>query len=126
MAQLTDYAERRVIDYLYNNTECYIGLLSTTPDDTGAGTEVTTSTSSGVRQPSTFPTAAGTGGQVTNASAINFGTANTTFTIAGFAIYDAATAGNMLSYGIPPGAPITVGAGSTVSFAAGALAANIA
>lgn len=57
----------------------------------------------------------------TNANAINFNAATTSWgTITAFGIYDATTAGNLLFWGDLSASKL-VGAGDTVSFAAGAI-----
>jgi hypothetical protein len=126
MSELTDYAERQVLDYLFNNPECYIGLYSALPTDAGGGTEVTTTIRVAGRVASTFAAAAGTTGVIANASIVDFGAAAGGATVVGFGIFDAATAGNLLAYSPLDGGSATIAAGNLVSFAVGALTATIA
>lgn len=114
----------------------YVALLTTNPsDDAGTGlVESTTAVWTNYARASianaTGSWAAPAGGTtspqtVSNAVAISFGTATTTAneTISGFAIYDAATAGNLKFWGAF-GTPPVVQNGDPVSFAIGALVVN--
>ena len=97
----TDYLENKVLDHTFRNTAytspttVYVGLFTTATTDAGGGTEV--SGGSYARQAATFDAAAS--GATDNSSAIDFPTATASWgTVTHFAIFDAASAGNMLAH----------------------------
>lgn len=112
----------------------YVALLTTNPtDETGTGlVEVSTANwtnyarvgvASGSAQ---WNAPSGTAPrQISNVNAINYGTATTTgnVTVTGFALYDAASAGNFKDWAAFSPSQI-VQNGDPVSFAAGALVIN--
>ncbi|MGU3387302.1 hypothetical protein ACLBYG_22520 [Methylobacterium sp. D53M] len=102
----------------------YFALFNGDPTDAGTGgTEVTTSVRAAGRVAGTY--GAPSGKSMTNGSAVSFGNAaNAVANVTHFAVFDAATGGNMLgsnSLGSGAGA---ISSGAAVSFAAGALTWN--
>jgi hypothetical protein len=96
-------------------TAWYIALFNVTPTSAGGGTEV--ATGSYVRQPVTF--APPTLGATSNASPVNFPVPSLDWGyLPGVALFDAATTGNMLYFGVL-GTPRTVYAGEDLYFPAG-------
>lgn len=95
----------------------YLALYTDLPytDDTHYGTEVTGG--SYARQTVTWTTTTSTR---SNSAAVNF-TSMPSTTVAGLALLDASTAGNMYFYVDLSGSPITVTAGSTQTFAISSL-----
>jgi hypothetical protein len=121
----TDFAENKVLDHMtgkatWGAVTCYVGLFTAAPSDAGGGTEVTGG--SYARK----ATAAGdwnsaSGGSTSNLNPITFVTATGSWgTVTHFALFDAASAGNMLRWAAL-GASKTIGTGDTASFAGGAL-----
>lgn len=101
-------------------TTVYVGLFNGDPTDAGTGgTEVTTT----VRTAGRVAVAYGTVGSksMTNSAAVSFGAAAAGATITHFAIFDAASAGNMLGSNALGSGAGAVTTGTTVSFASGAL-----
>ena len=128
MAGLSDYAENALGNALLRNTAftspttVYVGLLTATPSDSAAGTEV--SGNAYARQAVTFgaPSPAGT---FANSGVVNFPAATPAQwgTIVAVAIYDASSAGNMLL-----GSALTpnqvVGVNGVLSFPVGSIVAT--
>jgi hypothetical protein len=115
MGSKSDYLENKFLDWLLRGqtftapTTTYIGLFTANPTDAAGGTEVaggsyarvavTSSLANWDGTQSTGSTAAssGTGGQTSNNNAITFPAPTANWgVITGMAIFDAATAGNML------------------------------
>lgn len=143
MAAMTDYLENRIIDWLFRGQTftppagLHMGLLTAAPSDSAAGTEVTGNNYSRVNLAPSLANWAGTQaagsttastgntGTTSNNSAINFPTPSASWgTVTHFAIYDAASAGNMLFYGALTISK-TINQNDTVSFAAAALTVQI-
>ena len=103
MAGLTNYLEDKIWNHVFGSTtytrptNWYVGLLTATPSDSAAGTEV--SGGSYARQVCAF-TITGTGtAEAKNTSAITFPTATADWGIIGWVgIYDALTSGNLVAY----------------------------
>ena len=103
MAGLTNYLEDKIMNHVFGSTtftkptNWYVGLLTASPSDSAAGTEV--SGGSYARQVCAF-TITGTGtAQAANTSAITFPTATADWGIVGWiGIYDAASSGNLIAY----------------------------
>ena len=75
----------------------YSALFTVIPSATTAGTEVTNASSGYTRVATTFCTAGVTvNGQMVNTGAVTFVTAAAGYTIVGWGLFDAITAGNML------------------------------
>lgn len=140
---LTDYLENKVIDWLFRGqtftppATIYVALYTTSCNDAGGGTEVSTSgtgyaraavTSSlanwaGTQSAGSTTASSGTGGQTSNNNAITIGSATTTAwgTVTHFALMDASTAGNMLICQALTASKTINGGDALPSFAAGAL-----
>jgi len=103
MAGLTNYLEDKIMNHVFGGTtytkptNWYVGLLTATPSDSAAGTEV--SGGSYARQVCAF-TITGTGtAQAANTSAITFPTATADWGIVGWiGIYDAVSGGNLVAF----------------------------
>lgn len=126
MSQLSDYLENALINEVLRNTNytppatVYLALFTTATTDAGGGTEVTGG--SYARQAITF--GAPSNGTSTNTGAVSFSNMPAA-TVTHAAIMDASTAGNMLFHGALT-ASKTVGAGDTLTFAAGDISAALA
>jgi hypothetical protein len=123
MAGFSDYTENKVLDLLRGvaftpPSGLYVALYSAAPSDAGGGTEVTTTIRTAGRPAATFGAAAA--GAISNTALVDFGASAGAATVTHFALFDAASAGNMLAW-----APVTVSlaitAGIVVSFPVAAL-----
>lgn len=129
MASFSDYTENKVLDHVVGKTAftmptAHVALFTAAPSDAGGGTEVTGGAYARVATSGATWTAA-TGGATDNAAAINFPTPTASWgTVTHFALFDAATAGNMLAWA-PLATSQAIGSGNTVSFAIGALDINL-
>jgi hypothetical protein len=99
MGTKSDYAENKVLDHLLGTTaltmptQVYIALMSVTPSDGSAGTELTGN--GYARQAANFGAAAS--GAAANTNLITFTASGGAWSaVAGLAIMDALTAGNVL------------------------------
>tara|TARA_R110000824_G_scaffold6922_3_gene31720 strand:+ start:4158 stop:4571 length:414 start_codon:yes stop_codon:yes gene_type:complete len=103
MAGLTNYLEDKIMNHVFGSTtftkptNYYVGLLTATPSDSAAGTEV--SGGSYARQVCAF-TITGSGiAEAKNTSAITFPTATADWGIVGWVgVYDALSSGNLVAY----------------------------
>jgi hypothetical protein len=139
MSAMSDYLENKLVDHLFRAqtlsapATLHIGLLTAAPSDSGGGTEVSGNnysrvsvTSSlanwaGTQSAGSTVASSGTGGQTSNNASITFATPSGTWgTVSHFAIYDAASGGNLLFHGSLSIAK-TINQGDTVSFPAGSL-----
>lgn len=150
MTAMTDFMENKIIDWLLRAqaigitgasaaagtgpTTLYVGLLTATPTDSTAGTEVSGNAYARVAVTSSLANWAGTQGAATTVA--SSGTTGTTSNnavvtfptptpagwgvVVAFGIYDASAAGNLLIYSALT-ASKTINAGDAVSFAAGSL-----
>lgn len=101
-------------------TSVYVALFNGDPTDAGtSGTEVTTTIRTAGRVAVTYGTVASK--SMSNSAVVNFGNAASGATITHFAIFDAASAGNMLGSNALTSGSGAVAAGAAVSFAVGAL-----
>jgi hypothetical protein len=119
----SDYLENKILDHLRGTSYTapgglYVALYSVAPTDAGGGTEVTTTIRTAGRVAATF--GAASGGSISNSALVDFGASAGSATIVAFAVFDAASAGNMLFYG-PVTTSLAITAGINVSFAIGAL-----
>lgn len=101
MAEFTNYLENKLLDHVLNNTSftspttVYVGLFTTAPTDSSAGTEV--SGGSYARQVLSVSTASE--GVVTSDADVTFPQATASWgTIVALGIHDADTSGNLLMY----------------------------
>jgi hypothetical protein len=97
----SNYLENKVLGHVFGATPytapatLYVGLFTSSPGETGSGTEV--SGGSYARQTIAFTV---TGSQASNTAAVEFPTATASWgTITFAAIYDALSGGNLLAYG---------------------------
>lgn len=101
----TDYLEDKVLKHVFTNTAytapttIHIGLFTAAPSDTGGGTEVST-VSTGYTRQTVALTVSGTNPTLaTNGSAVEWSAATASWgTITHIALFDAASAGNMLAW----------------------------
>jgi hypothetical protein len=138
MASLSDSTINKLIDFYFRGvtvtppTTLYAALFTVAPTKAGGGTEVAggsyarvglactatnwaaTNAAGSTASPST-----GTSDQTSNNAAITFPTSTASWgTIVACGLYDAATGGNLVSFG---SLSATIGSGVTPSFAAAAL-----
>lgn len=122
MASFSDYLENAVLNHVFRNTalpspaSVHMALFTVAPTDAGGGTEV--ATGGYARQPVTF--GAPSGGAIANSSAVSFTASGANFgDVVAVALFDAASAGNMLAWHTITTA--TVNDGDTLEFAIGDL-----
>jgi hypothetical protein len=136
---MSDYLENKLVDHLFRTTSfskpaaLHIGLLTAAPSDSSAGTEVSGGAYARVQrdpldanweatQGGTTGASSGTGGLTQNVAALTFPTPTANWgTVTHLAIFDAATAGNMLMYGTLANAKTINNGDPAPSFAAGQL-----
>lgn len=130
MSGKSSYLEDKLLGWIKGTqmptppTGVYVALFNGDPTDLGTGgTEVTTTVRTAGRVAATFGTitANTTGDTEANTAIVDFGNAAAGATFTHFALFDAASAGNMLYSAALTGGTQTVSAGTDVSFAAGAL-----
>lgn len=129
MGSFSDYAEKKTLDHLLGKTAfpmptAYIALSTADPTDAGTGMAEPSGGSYARKATTGTDWNAATGASPatsTNATALSFPQATADWgTITHFAIFDAATDGNMLVHGaLTDGRDVL--SGDTVSFQAGAL-----
>ena len=128
MSAMSNYLETKVLDYVLRNTAdwapaaIYLALHTADPAEDASGAEV--SGGSYARQAITFNAAHATAGTIDNSSAEEF-TTMPAVTVSHIGVWDAASSGNLLFYGAVT-ASKAVGAGDTISLAAGALVITLA
>lgn len=154
MAAFTDFMENKIIDWLFRAqaigitgasagagsgpTTLYVGLLTATPTDSTAGTEVSGGSYARVsvtsalgawdntQAASSAAVSSGTGGTTRNQGTITFPAPTANWgTITGFGIYDASTAGNLLIYAALATSKTVNNGDAAPSFAANALTFQI-
>ena len=103
MGSKADFLENKLLDHVLRNTlytqaaTVYSALFTVIPSDSTGGTEVTNASSGYTRGATTFVTAgATTAGSTQNSGAVTFVTAAAAYTIVGWGLMDAITAGNLL------------------------------
>jgi hypothetical protein len=134
MAAFSDYLENALVNHLLRATSLtapsnvYVSLHTADPTDAGTGTEVSGNDYARVTVSTTGQWDAPSNGATANTNAITFPTPTPSGwgSVSHFAIWDAATTGNMLFHAALTGGPKTINAGDTVSFAAGALTVTLA
>lgn len=125
MAGFSNYAEEMVLDHIvgkasFTMPSVWVALSTTEPQEDGTGV---TEPSDGYVRKSTAAAdwEDAVGGAIQNANDITFAEASGSWgSITHFALYDAASGGNMLAYSIL-GAAKTISSGDTPKFAAGDL-----
>ena len=101
----SDYLEDKVLKHVFTNTAytapttLYVGLFTVAPTDAGGGTEVSTVGSNYARQSMAFTVSGTNPTQAVNSANVEWGTAASSWgTIVAAAVFDAASAGNMLAW----------------------------
>ena len=126
MGAFSNYMEEKIVEHFLRNNPItppatiYIGLFESNPGEGNTGTE--TSYVGYARQPSTW-TPIDSNGQTKNTGAVTFpanGNSAASVTITHLALFDSATAGNMLLYA-QLSSPKTLSPGDVLSFAANAI-----
>ena len=98
----------------------FVALFNGDPTDAGTGgTEVTTSVRAAGRVAATF--GAVSGKSMANSAAVSFGSAASGTTVTHFAIFDAATGGNMLGSNALSSGAGALASGASFSFPVGSL-----
>jgi len=123
---LSQYAQAKILaltlqgtapNFTFPSGGLYVALFTTEPTDTSAGTEVSGGSYARVQAQWTTPTQNATSGAYCAPTAdIVFPTATANWgTIVGFALFDAATAGNMIYYGSVPSQSVPSGVTCTLA-----------
>jgi hypothetical protein len=130
MAQLSDYAEKLILDWLLTGgsaprpTAVYLALFTTPTDDAGGGTEIVGN--GYARETITVAAASSPGGQTNNAAELIFTAEGGNWgTITHIAIYDVVTGGNSLFHG-PLNAPVNITDTNSLLFPIGDLIFTLA
>jgi len=135
MSAMSDYLEKALNDHVLGGGDytrpgtVYVALFTAAPSDSGGGTEATGGSyarASVTNNSTNWPGATSGTGVKSNGTAITFTTATGDWgTVTHFAIFDAASGGNMLYWGALT-ASRTVLNGDTFQFAIGALTITFA
>lgn len=135
MSAMSDYLEGQLIAHIFRTasftkpTVLAVGLFTAAPTDAGGGTEVTGgSYARATLNPLDANWAAPSAGNgvTSNSSTITFATPTAGWgLVTHFAIFDAASAGNLLFWGALTTSK-TINSGDTVSFPAGSLTITLA
>jgi hypothetical protein len=105
MGGFSDYWENKILDHIfgkgsYTPPTIHVGLSTADPTDTGSGLTEPSGSGYARVQTSVSDWNAASNGSLENSNDINFAQATGNWgTITHFALFDAATAGNMLAYG---------------------------
>ncbi len=105
MSGFADYWENEILDHLfgkgnYTPPTIYVGLSTAEPNDDGSGLAEPSGNSYARAQTAPSDWNAASGGSLDNAGDITFPAATGSWgTITHFALFDAATGGNLLAYG---------------------------
>jgi len=99
----SNFLETKLLDHVFGDTAytapgtLYLGLHTSNPAEDDSGTEVSTSGTAYARQTVAFTTS---GDTTSNTAAVEYPTATASYgTVSHVGVYDASTAGNLLSYG---------------------------
>jgi len=99
----SNFLETKLLDHVFGDTAytapgtLYLGLHTSDPAEDDSGTEVSTSGTAYARQTVAFTTS---GDTTSNTAAVEYPTATASYgTVSHVGVYDASTAGNLLSYG---------------------------
>jgi hypothetical protein len=123
MGSKTDYLESKLLNHVLRNeaytsaATVYSALFTVIPSDSTAGTEVTTASSGYTRLATTFSTSSGSGASY-NATQRTFATAAAGYTVVGWGLLDAATAGNLLYWATVTTLAIAIGDQATFAVSA--------
>ena len=130
MAEMSDYLENKILDYVLRNTAdwaptaVYTALHTADPADDESGAEVSAGGYTYARQQTAFDAAHATTG-VTQNTNIETWTNLPACTVSYIGIWDAATSGNLLFHTAVTSAK-TVADGDTISVAVGAITVTLA
>jgi len=131
MAGFSNYTQNAILNWLKGTdmpeapAALYVALFNGDPTDTGSGgDEVTTDIRTAGRLAATFGSITGNT-SIANSAEVDFGAAAGGETVSHFAIFDAASGGNMLGSNALASSQ-TVVAGNLVKFAIGALTITVA
>ena len=129
MAEMSNYLENALINATLRNTTftspatVYVSLWTTDPTDAGSGTEVSTVSTSYVRQSVTF--GAPSNGASLNTTAVEFPQATASYgTVGWIGINDAVSSGNLL-YHSPLTTSKTIDTGDIFKIAIGSLSVTL-
>jgi len=128
MAEMSDYLEKKVLDYVLRDTAdwapsaVYLALHTADPLDAGSGAEV--SGGSYARQACAFDAAHATGGNTANTDAETFANMPAC-TVTHIGVWDASSSGNLLFHTAVTTSKAVL-AGDTISVAAGAVTITLA
>ena len=145
MSSATNYLENKIVDWLFRGqafappATLYVALFTAAPSDAGGGTEVTGGAYArvavassladwaGTQSAGSVVASTGTGGQTSNNAPITFPAPTANWgSVTHFAIFDAASGGNMLFWA-PLTAAKTINNGDAApAFPAGTLLATVA
>jgi len=126
----SDYLELKVLDHVFGKAAyvmptAYVGLSTADPLDTGVGLAEPVGGAYARVATAAIDWNAAAAGAINNANALTFPAATASWgTISHFAVFDAATAGNLLASGVLTVAK-AVGTGDTVKFDVGQLSATL-
>ena len=126
MGGFSDYWENKILDHIfgkgsYTPPTIYVGLSTADPTDDGSGLAEPGGNAYARVQTSASDWNAASNGSLDNAGDITFTQATGSWgTISHFALFDAATAGNMLAHGVLSQSK-TIGNSDTAIFEAGDL-----
>ena len=129
----SDYLEDKVLDHVFGGnaytapTTLYVGLFTSTPTDSTAGTEV--SGGSYTRKTAAFTVSGTSPTEAASSAAIEFPTATATWgTVTYAGIFDASSSGNMIAYAeltdpadLTTALPKTIGTGDVFRISSGNL-----
>jgi len=128
MAEMSDYLEKKILDYVLRNTAdwaptaVYLALHTADPVDAGTGAEV--SGGSYARQACAFNATHATGGNTANTDAESF-TVMPACTVTHIGVWDAVSSGNLLFHTAVDTSKAVL-SGDTISVAAGAVTITLA
>lgn len=130
MGSFSNYWENKLLDYIFGKAGLtapviYLGLLTAEPDEDGTGLAEPSGNAYQRVQTSASDWNVSAGGSLDNSGDIIFPMATGNWgTVTHFALFDAATGGNMLAYGTLSPAKV-VGSGAIAKFAASDLVVNL-
>ena len=128
MAEMSNYLETKVLDYVLRNTAdwaptaVFLALHTADPTDAGSGAEV--SGGSYARQTCAFDAAHATGGNTANTDAETFANMPAC-TVTHIGVWDASSSGNLLFHTAVTTSKAVL-AGDTITVAAGAVTITLA
>ena len=133
MAEMSDYLEEQVLDYVLRGTaftsvpdgSVYVSLHTADPLDAASGAEVTAGSYTYARQLCAFNAAGTNAAGVTENSAIETWTNLPACTVTHIGIWDAVSSGNLLFHTAVDSSK-TVANGDTISIAVGAITVTLA